>query len=178
MKVMKVSTANLSVAVSENVAWIRIDGRASFNNSVDFRTLVNGLWDRGCSHFVLDLSDCLLMDSTFLGVLAGLGLKYPHNGSKEAAFELLNPNNRISDLLENLGVVHLFKVVHGPPTTSPALQSVSETSAQRDGQEVTRTCLEAHRTLMEINPRNVPKFKDVTEFLQEDLKRKETSPNG
>src|SRR5881628_1543107 len=102
---MKASTANLSVAVCEYVDWIRIGGRASFSHSVDFKTLVNSLWQKGCHHFILDLSECLLMDSTFLGVLAGLGLKYPHNGDKDAAFELLNPNSRISDLLENLGVV-------------------------------------------------------------------------
>jgi anti-sigma B factor antagonist len=170
---MKPSTANLSVAVSEKVAWIRIDGRASFNNSVDFKSVVTGLWDRGCSHFVLDLTECLLMDSTFLGVLAGLGLRYPHNGDKNAAFELLNPNARISDLLENLGVVHLFKVVQGPPAADRALKAVGDTPGQRDGTEVTRTCLDAHRTLMNINPANVPKFKDVTEFLQEELRRKE-----
>lgn len=172
---MKPSTANLSVAVSDKVAWIRIDGRASFNNSVDFKTVVTGLWDRGCSHFVLDLTECLLMDSTFLGVLAGLGLRYPHNGDKDGAFELLNPNARISDLLENLGVAHLFKVVQGPPTADRPLKAVDDTPGQRDGAEVTRTCLEAHRTLMNINPANVPKFKDVTEFLQEDLRRKEGS---
>jgi len=27
------------------------------------------------THFVIDLTDCVLMDSTFLGVLAGLGIK-------------------------------------------------------------------------------------------------------
>jgi anti-sigma B factor antagonist len=173
---MKPSTANLSVAVYEKVAWIRIGGRASFNNSVDFKSLVNGLWQKGCSHFVLDLSECLLMDSTFLGVLAGLGLKYPHNGDKDPAFELLNPNARISDLLENLGVVQLFKVVQGAPTVAKPMQPVGNSAGQRDGTEVTRTCLEAHRTLMKVNPDNVPKFKDVTEFLQEDLRKKETQP--
>ena len=170
---MKASTANLSVAVCEKVAWIRIGGRASFSNSVDFKALVNGLWQKGCSHFVLDLSECLLMDSTFLGVLAGLGLKYPHNGDKDPAFELLNPNARISDLLENLGVVQLFKVVQGAPAVAEPMQSVGNSAAQRDATEVTRTCLEAHRTLMNVNPANVPKFKDVTEFLQEDLRKKE-----
>ena len=170
---MKVSAANLSVAASEKVAWIRISGRASFNNSVDFRTVVTSLWDRGCTHFVLDLSECLLMDSTFLGVLAGLGLKYPHNGSTKHVFELLNPNARISDLLENLGVSQLFDVVQGPPSGTPAMQDVTGTPGQRDDTEVTRTCLEAHRTLMQINPGHIPKFKDVAEFLQEDLRRKE-----
>jgi len=37
--------------------------------------------------------------------------------------------------------------------------------------ETSRTCLEAHETLMKINPDNVPKFKDVTQFFAEDLKK-------
>lgn len=36
-----------------------------------------------------------------------------------------------------------------------------------------RTSLEAHQTLMKINPANIPKFKDVAEFLAEDLKKLE-----
>src|SRR5262245_11547343 len=174
---MRPVAANLSVWVCEKEAWIRIVGRASFNNSVDFKTLITSLSQNGCSHFILDLTDCLLMDSTFLGVLAGLGLKYPHNGDNNPAFELLNPNHRIADLLENLGVVHLFHVIHGP-TTPHASHAVEHTAAQDDGEEVTRTCLEAHQTLMRINPGNVPKFKDVTEYLAEDLRRKEGHGNG
>jgi anti-sigma B factor antagonist len=170
---MKPVAASLSVWVSERDAWIRIGGRASFNNSVDFKTLITSLAQNGCSHFVLDLSECLLMDSTFLGVLAGLGLKYPHNGNDHPAFELLNPNHRIADLLENLGVIHLFRIVHGE-SPRQSMQGVEHTAAQDDGTEVTRTCLEAHKTLMKINPGNVPKFKDVAEYLADDLRKKET----
>ena len=35
---------------------------------------------------------------------------------------------------------------------------------------MSRTCLDAHQTLMEINPANIPKFKDVAQFLADDLK--------
>jgi anti-sigma B factor antagonist len=170
---MKPTAANLSVWVSEGEAWIRIGGRASFNNSVDFKTLISSLAQNGCSHFILDLTDCLLMDSTFLGVLAGLGIKYPHNGNDHPAFDLLNPNHRIADLLENLGVMHLFHIVRGQ-SPGRQMQGVEHTAAQDDGTEVTRTCLEAHQTLMKINPQNVPKFRDVTEYLAEDLRKKET----
>jgi hypothetical protein len=38
-------------------------------------------------------------------------------------------------------------------------------------EEVTRNCLEAHRTLMDIHPENVARFKDVAAFLAEDLKK-------
>src|SRR5881396_3440877 len=155
---MKTPSSSLSVWVGDHEACIKIAGRASFNSSVDFKTLINSLSQRGFYSFVLDLTECLLMDSTFLGVLAGLGLKYPHNGDDHAAFELLNPNHRIADLLENLGVAHLFHIIHRQAAPHSS-HDVEHTSAQDDGTEVTRTCLEAHETLMKLNPKNVPKFK-------------------
>ena len=54
-----------------------------------------------------------------------------------------------------------------PETTSPA------TTEQHSRAEISRTCLEAHQTLMGLNPANVAKFKDVAQFLAEDVKRLE-----
>jgi anti-anti-sigma regulatory factor len=173
---MNALAANLSVWAGDKVAVIRISGRANFTSSVDFKALVHGLRAKGYNRFVLDLGGCLLMDSTFLGVLAGMGLKFSEarNGEPPAQIELLHPNDRISDLLENLGVVHLFTVRRGPadPELTPD-QMVDCVASDVDENKVTRTCLEAHQTLMDINPANIPKFKDVALFLAEDLKRKE-----
>jgi hypothetical protein len=36
-------------------------------------------------------------------------------------------------------------------------------------EEAAPNILQAHQALMEFDPRNVPKFKDVVEFLREDL---------
>jgi len=36
---------------------------------------------------------------------------------------------------------------------------------------LTEASLEAHKLLMEVNPDNVPKFKDVAQFLAEDMER-------
>ena len=165
----------MSVWAEDKIAWIRIEGRANFNSSVDFKALINGLVEKGYCRFVLDLTDCVLMDSTFLGVLAGLGMKFTsnRNGGSSPSIELLNPNARIADLLENLGVEHLFKLVSGPELSTNRLQPVEQTSAARDRKEISRTCLEAHEALMRINPNNVPKFKEVAQFLAEDLKKME-----
>lgn len=172
---MNTTGANLLVWVGEKVVWIKIAGRATFTSSVDFKTVINQLWQKGSSRFVLDLTNCVLMDSTFLGVLSGLGLKFSNaqKGETPATIELLNPNTRISDLLENLGVAHLFKVCTGASPTNDNLTPLEQTAHTTDRKEVQRTCLEAHETLMEINPNNVPKFKDVARFLAEDLKKME-----
>ena len=57
---------------------MKIVGRANFSSSIDFKSLVNQLQQKGYNYFVLELSECLLMDSTFLGVLARLGIENHH----------------------------------------------------------------------------------------------------
>jgi len=170
---MSSPAAKLLVLVGEKFACVKIIGRANFSSSIDFRTLINELFQKGYRFFVLDLAECVLMDSTFLGVLAGFGLKM--NGSSpgkgEGVIELANPNARVSELLENLGVLHLFRFADGPLSVPNGAEAHTHTPCTPTREEVTGACLEAHRTLMEINPENVSRFKEVTQFMAEDLKK-------
>jgi anti-sigma B factor antagonist len=160
--------AKLFVSVANHSVWIRIAGRANFTSSIDFNSLVSELWKKGFHHFIIDLSECALMDSTFLGVLAGLGLKANAGAPTPSdQIELLNANARIAELLESLGAVHLFKMATGQLPVSVEEIPASEHSKI----ELKRACLEGHTTLMELSPENVPKFKDITVFLAEDLKK-------
>ncbi len=161
------------VLAEHDFACIRISGRANFGSSVDFRTLVNELIAKGCKYFILDLTECLLMDSTFLGVLAGLGLRLggPQPREEAKAVELRNPTPRVAELLETLGVLHLFKVVNGVPPGSCAGEAKPHQPIEASREDLTRASLEAHETLMRVNPENVARFKDVTRFLAEDLRK-------
>jgi anti-sigma B factor antagonist len=174
---MSTTSAKMLVSVGERCACVKIAGRANFTSSIDFRTLLNELLQKGYNYFVLDLTECVLMDSTFLGVLAGVGLKtnVPQGNGTTGTLELFNPSPRIIELLDNLGVLHLFRVVQGdlklPEKTAPR----DHTPSTPDREEVTRTCLEAHHTLMDIHPDNVSRFKDVARFLAEDLKKRKAN---
>jgi anti-sigma B factor antagonist len=170
---MNISSAKISVLVGEKFACVKIIGRANFTSSIDFRTLINQLRQKGYSYFVLELSECTLMDSTFLGVLAGFGLnpKVPARVDNGTVLELRNSNPRIIELLETLGILHLFKLTQGPATLTECVASSAPEPGNASREEITRACLEAHQTLMQINPENVSRFKDVTQFLAEDLKR-------
>ncbi|MGZ8900855.1 MAG: STAS domain-containing protein [Limisphaerales bacterium] len=167
----------MSVAVVENVAFVKVPGRANFSTSVEFKFLISELRNTGVNHFVLDLGECVTMDSTFLGVLAGLALRNSDGKEIDAAgqklkLDLLNPNARIADLLDNLGVVHLFNVVNQPENPCTAIfEPVTSDRPAPTKEEVSRNCLEAHQVLMRINPDNIPKFKEVTQFLAEDLRK-------
>jgi 7,8-dihydropterin-6-yl-methyl-4-(beta-D-ribofuranosyl)aminobenzene 5'-phosphate synthase len=79
------------------------------------------------------------------------------------------PNEPVYGLV---GGLHLFKMSQGEVTLPEKTEPRDDmTPASPSREEVTRTCLEAHRTLMDIHPDNVSRFKDVAAFLAEDLKK-------
>jgi hypothetical protein len=117
------------------------------------------------------------MDSTFLGVLAGFGLKMGQaNAADKRGIELLNPNSRIMELLENLGALPLFKITTGALQLPDGVQTRTPDSINPTLEQITRTSLEAHQTLMAVNPDNAARFKDVAQFLAEDLKNLKNRP--
>ena len=180
---MSKAAASVMIGVFENLVCLRISGRANFVSSVDFKKAIHELHLRGPQRFVLDLTDCQMMDSTFLGTLAGLGLEIADRKDRKettgpaSSVELLNPNERIRELLENLGVAHLFQTVTAAACGAENLRRIEE-AGPADRIEVARNCLEAHQLLMRINPANVDKFRDCTRFLAEDLKRLEEQPRS
>ncbi len=170
------ASANLSVLVGKNFACVKIAGRANFASSPDFKALLDGLVERQFKHYIIDLSECVLMDSTFLGVLAGFGIKLnPKGATAELGIELNNATERVSELLENLGAVHLFRLTKGDLKFPDDVKICTPETIHPSHEQITRTSLEAHETLMTMNPENVARFKDVTQFLSEDLKNLEKS---
>ena len=154
---------------------VRITGRANCLSSVPFKRVINSLIERGRRVFTLDLSDCQLMDSTFLGVLVGLnrtlGQSEPGGG-----FSLYRPTEPVRVLLDNLGILELFSTAESLDQAEAA--ETVEAGEAPDKTELTRTSLEAHQTLTDANPENEAKFKEVTRFLEEDLKQQEAADSS
>ena len=82
----------------------------------------------------------------------------------------------MSELLENLGVLHLFRIAAGPLTVPAQTEARAHNPINPSKEELTHACIEAHQTLMEIHPQNVSRFKEVTQFMAEDLKRLKSLP--
>ena len=152
----------MQVATVERVACVKVVGAANFSLGVGFKVVAAQCCEQGNRALLLDLSGCPNMDSTFLGVLMGMAERLDR-------IELLNPCERVVDLLENLGVLSLVSVSHGVNPFDGQLEDTESFDAGK--RELAEVSLEAHRTLMGINSENVPRFKDVTRFLEEDLGR-------
>ena len=148
-------------------------GRASATSaSSGVGSPASRLQQDGCTEIVLDLTECSLMDSTFLGVLAGAGMKCDsaRREGNRCVIELFHPTERILELLDNLGVLSLFTILQEAPQLG-AFQRIDECPATR--LELNRTCLEAHKTLMNTSPDNERRFKDATEFFEKNLRKEE-----
>jgi anti-anti-sigma regulatory factor len=164
-----VETSKILVARSGNLGFVKVVGRGSFQNSGCLKTFYLQLLKDNVDKFVIDLDACTYLDSTFLGILLGLGLKLKAAGN--GLLHILNASPRNVELLKNLGLDRLINIDAKPidlnGVAGQKLEALDCTVLTKA--EAGPTILEAHETLMEFDPRNVPKFKDVVEFLREDL---------
>lgn len=138
-----------------------MDGRGSFQNSTGLKDFATEMTRRGLRDFVVDLKDCELMDSTFIGTLAGIALKLGPAGS----LKVVQANQRNREVLQNLGLDRILTVAETAPAPVPSdeLHDAEDNpprEAKRD------TIIEAHENLVAANPANAVRFKDVIEFLK------------
>ena len=168
--------SKILVARDANLGFIKVVGRGSFQNSGCLKAFYQELLKDGVKRFVVDLDACTYLDSTFMGILLGLGQQVKSMGN--GLLHILNASPRNLDLLTNLGLNRLIHIVgrqgEANGTGRPALNGIQKPLEEvvcpvPTREEAAPTILEAHEKLMEFDPRNVPKFKDVVEFLREDL---------
>lgn len=143
------------------VVWVRVAGRGTFQNSTGLKDFAAEMMRRGHREFIVDLRDCELMDSTFMGTLAGIALRL----GAEGRLQVVRANTRCRQVMKNLGldrVLTLEDDAAGPEPTPP-LQD-AEGDPPREAKR--ETIIEAHRNLVAADPENEVRFKDVIDFLQ------------
>ena len=126
------------------------------------------VWNKGCRRLVVDLADCRTMDSTFLGILAGLALR-SRKDKGEVVLTRVAGRNR--ELVEKMGLDRIMTVEEEAIAAVPdtAREVVAEAPSK---EETARTMVEAHKNLIEADPANEQRFQDVMEFLSESAKRR------
>ncbi|OQW96300.1 MAG: hypothetical protein BWK77_05380 [Verrucomicrobia bacterium A1] len=166
----------LLVAVQQNTAFISIQGRGSFKISAAMKEFAAAAIAQGCRRLVLDMADCVGMDSTFMGVLAGLAARLKSQAGGRIV--MVNLSLRTRGLLTTLGldqVIDPYMAGATPADLQPYVArrgDLSSLDTQEKSQRATaETMLEAHEALVQLSPENLPKFKDVLTFLREDLKK-------
>jgi len=151
-------------AASDPVA-IRIEGRASFQNSACLNDFFNDLIARGSKRFVMDFQNCTSMDSTFLGVLAGVALQL-RKLTPPGSLVLCRMAPRNLELVRNLGLHRLLTVDTETVDLNLTSQAALPCTGDRGELESARLVLAAHENLVTADENNRAKFQDVLTFLK------------
>ncbi len=159
--------STIQVGCTAEAVWIRVDGKGSFQNSPGMKDFAREMVNRGYRNFVIDLDHCPVMDSTFMGTMAGIALRLREIGQGGVA--VVNPNERNTDLLCNLGLDQIFDIEAAEGAEAQPAASRALRSEEGDKTERARTMLEAHEALVAADRHNETKFKDVLEYLKQDL---------
>jgi anti-anti-sigma factor len=157
--------------------WMRVEGKGSFQNSVQAKRCFQVMMERGERHFVIDLERCPIMDSTFLGTLTGAALNLRESGGGEVC--VLNANARNRQLLTSLGLDHILEVdlegrMHGEARRQVGneLGSCTDVVSPCEKEEQAVHVLEAHESLCRANEENAARFRDVIDFLEKEVRAK------
>jgi len=163
------TTSSVLVGCIERTVWVKVEGRGSFQNSAGLKEFVKQMIQRGYRDFVVDLRDCEQMDSTFMGTLAGVALRLREIG--QGGLRAVNVNERNAGLLGSLGLDQLFAVEDAVAGRGAVPGNVAplRPAPKQDSEEQKQVVLEAHEALAEADSANATKFKDVLEYLRQEL---------
>ena len=183
---MMESTKGISVSCSKHAVYVRVVGRGTFQNGQPLRRYSLERIEQGCGEFFVDLGKCDGMDSTFLGVLAGIGLRLQQNG-RAGKLHVISVSSRNLELLQTLGLDRLFGVGE-PPTELRDAQPPAEAEFKRlpdsdvtaltkplNKNDTADLMLEAHDNLVRADQRNAPRFRDLRKFLRESVDKPKSS---
>jgi anti-sigma B factor antagonist len=163
--------SSILVGVNGPTVWIKVEGKGSFLNSGNLKEFAREMVDRGYREFIVDLGNCTMMDSTFMGTMAGVALRLKELG--RGHLHIVHCGGRSRELLSGLGLDQVFSI-HSNGTPGPeceSLESRADASASAPGEqtEKAQTMLEAHEALCQAAPENFLRFKDVLDYLKQDL---------
>ncbi|MEP6810627.1 MAG: STAS domain-containing protein [Chthoniobacterales bacterium] len=163
--------SSIQVGVNGKAVWVRVEGKGSFLNSGNLKEFAREMVSRGYREFVVDLEDCAMMDSTFMGTMAGVALRLKELG--QGHLHVIHCGQRSRELLTGLGLDQIFSI-HAKGAAAPeweVLTSPPAATATVQKQQQAQQMLDAHEALCEAAPENFSRFKDVLEYLKQDLQQ-------
>ena len=147
--------------------FILINGKATFLNASTFKRFIDASIKDFHPFFVIDFKNCTGMDSTFLGILAWLGMKIRE--SKHRSFLIVrNLNKRNTELFQNLGLHNFISTEEAlrAEGTDCADSEQAFTPLEETQKFQAMDILDAHKNLVLASKSNALLFKDVIKILE------------
>jgi anti-sigma B factor antagonist len=143
----------------------RVVGKGSFKNARHLAKYMEKAAQAGVRDFVIDLQDCVHVDSTFMGVLAGMASS--RRKENLSTPQVVNTSARNLELLQTLGLDRILTIAINPLPDPMGDFKPVETSDTTDKIKIAETMLAAHQNLIDLDEKNAAKFEDVMAYLKD-----------
>jgi len=154
---------NILHASHDNIHVLRFTGdiRYTLSPSID-RFLEEIFTSSKPSGFVIDLTETDSIDSTNLGLLARLAKRMKTLDTRRIT--IVSNRTDINSVLHSMALDEVFDIVEDAGLETAATREVPQQDIDRE--TLTRTLIDAHRALMELNEHNRKTFQDVVTTLE------------
>jgi anti-anti-sigma factor len=112
--------------------------------------------------FVIDLTEADSIDSTNLGLLARLALRMQRLDAQRVT--IVSNRADINSVLTSMALDEVFDIINDTGLETDTAQEVPQKNTDRE--TLSRTLIDAHRALMDLNEHNREMFRDVVAALE------------
>ncbi|MBL4847007.1 MAG: STAS domain-containing protein [Planctomycetes bacterium] len=154
---MPPKSAPFQIARSDNAIYVRVEGLGSMNNASALDAFAEREIEDGAEQFILDLSDCTGVDSTFMGTLLGLSNRV-RDLSETAGVVLINVDDHAYKQLSGVGVDAFVTLVQGKSKLPSKLRLTQLSTEPVSDRERLKLMVRAHKDLVAADSRNEAKF--------------------
>jgi len=159
---MKSAAEAVEAGIVAGRAGVRVVGRGSFRSASALRHFALAAIEQGTRDVVCDLTDCLSMDSTFIGVLAQIGLDLKRQEGGTLTLWGLSP--KLDNGLRTLGLDRLA-ALRAAEAGSSAMAGAPLRPLDLGAGATDRTFLDAHVALADLSEENRERFRGVIQCL-------------
>jgi len=167
---------HIGVAVIGTNVYMKPVGLAGQENSLGVPDFLDAMFRAGCRSVSIDLRDCVAMDSTFLGVVAGAATAAPHLAGKKVV--ILNASEGAIRTLQRVGLLPLLCVHEGDvqPPEGIELRQIDLMHFPKTERERLVMIKNLHKELAELNELNRETFGSFIAMLEDELKSTANEP--
>lgn len=167
------SDTSILVGSLGDIAWVRIEGVATKDTACGIQSFFAETFSKGLRKFTIDLAECRLIDSTFIGMLTGLAGNIAED-SENGEVKVIHPNERNEKSICKLGLDNLIKIDRDGESSEDLEKIIADSLAPLESEELDKVekatvIIEAHEEICTANEENRSIFGDVLKYLKQDL---------
>ncbi len=149
---------------------VRVIGKGTMEYCSDlFNLLSDKIEKKQLDTLYIELSETVYLDSSFIGVIVSIQKRLKQT-SPESAVILLNPSEKVRDILNTMGLMEIVPVQNDREIRNMVITEEIRKKLDKTYKDI-QLLLESHQNLMEISGENRKKFSLVEEMLKKELER-------